>query len=45
MRVQVTGSPSIVAEETVAAAADLHLRDGGHVWVSVKATEIDVYPA
>ena len=45
VRVQVTGSPPIVAEVTPAAAADLHLRDGGPVWVSVKATEIEVYPA
>ncbi|HEX3394300.1 MAG TPA: TOBE domain-containing protein, partial [Acidimicrobiales bacterium] len=45
VRVEITGSPPIVAEVTPAAAADLHLRDGGPVWVSVKATEIDVYGA
>ncbi len=45
VRVQVGGSASIVAEVTLAAAAQLGLRDGGRVWVSVKATEIDVYPA
>lgn len=45
VRVEVGGSPSIVAELTPAAANDLHLGDGGPVWVSVKATEIDVYPA
>ena len=45
VRVQITGSPPIVAEVTPAAAADLRLRDGGPVWVSLKATEIDVYPA
>jgi molybdate transport system ATP-binding protein len=45
VRVQVTGSLPIVAEVTPAAAADLHLRDGGPVWVSLKATEIEVYPA
>jgi molybdate transport system ATP-binding protein len=45
VRVEVVGSPSIVAEVTSAAAAELGLRDGGRVWVSVKATEIDVYPA
>jgi molybdate transport system ATP-binding protein len=45
IRVQVAGSPSIVAEVTPAAVAQLGLRDGGPVWVSVKATEIDVYPA
>jgi molybdate transport system ATP-binding protein len=45
VRVQVGGTPPIVAEVTPAAAAELRLRDGGPVWVSVKATEIDVYPA
>ena len=43
-RVQVDGSPAIVAEVTPAAAAELRLAEGGPVWVSVKATEIDVYP-
>lgn len=45
VRLQVTGSLPIVAEVTPAAAAELHLRDGGPVWVSLKATEIEVYPA
>jgi molybdate transport system ATP-binding protein len=45
VRVQVTGTPPIVAEVTPAAASELRLRDGGPVWVSVKATEVDVYPA
>jgi molybdate transport system ATP-binding protein len=45
VRIEIGGSPSIVAELTPAAAADLHLREGGPVWVSVKATEVDVYPA
>ncbi len=44
VRVQVDGSPPIVAELTPAGAADLRLAEGGPVWVSVKATEIDVYP-
>ncbi|MGH9264715.1 MAG: sulfate/molybdate ABC transporter ATP-binding protein [Acidimicrobiales bacterium] len=43
-RVEVDGSPPIVAEVTPAAAAELRLAEGGPVWVSVKATEIDVYP-
>ena len=43
-RVHVDGSPAIVAEVTPAAAAELRLAEGGPVWVSVKATEIDVYP-
>ena len=45
MRVQVEGSPPIVAEVTPAAAAELRLAEGGRVWVSLKATEVDVYPA
>jgi molybdate transport system ATP-binding protein len=35
----------IVAEVTPAAVSDLDLAEGGEVWVSVKATEISVYPA
>jgi molybdate transport system ATP-binding protein len=45
VRVRVTGPIPIVAEVTPAAVADLHLSDGGQIWVSVKATEIGVYPA
>jgi len=33
-----------VAEVTPAAAAELRLSDGGPTWVTVKATEVDVYP-
>ena len=44
VRVRVTGSIPVVAEVTPAAVADLHLDQGGEVWVSVKATEIAVYP-
>lgn len=45
VRVQVLGPLPIVAEVTPAAVADLALADGGPVWVSVKATEVQVYPA
>jgi molybdate transport system ATP-binding protein len=45
VRVLVDGPPAIVAEVTPAAAAELRLAEGGPVWVSLKATEIDVYPA
>ncbi len=44
-RVQVGGPLPIVAEVTPGAVRDLSLADGGPVWVSVKATEITVYPA
>ncbi|MFP5317664.1 MAG: ABC transporter ATP-binding protein [Acidimicrobiia bacterium] len=45
VRVRVGGPIPIVAEVTPAAVADLRLADGGEVWVSVKAAEIEVYPA
>ncbi len=45
VRVRVAGSPSIVAEVTPAAVQELRLGEGGEVWVSVKATEVEVYPA
>jgi molybdate transport system ATP-binding protein len=45
VRVRVHGTPSIVAEVTPAAASELDLIDGGPVWVSVKATDVVVYPA
>ena len=44
-RVQVDARPSVVAEVTNAAVRDIGLTDGADVWVAVKATEIDVYPA
>ncbi len=45
VRVQVDGEPRIVAEITPSAAAELELREGTPVWVAVKATEVDLYPA
>ncbi len=45
VRVRVGGPIPIVAEVTPAAVAELALADGGDVWVSVKASEIAVYPA
>lgn len=44
MRVAVVGRIPIVAEVTPTAVADLELGRGGGIWVSVKATEIEVYP-
>ena len=43
-RVRIGGPVPLVAEVTAAAVAELHLADGGPVWVSVKATEIETYP-
>jgi molybdate transport system ATP-binding protein len=45
VRVQVAGAPAIVAEVTTAAVHELGLGRGDPVWISVKATEISVYPA
>jgi len=45
VRVGVVGEMAIVAEVTPAAVRELDLAEGGEVWVSVKATEITVYPA
>ncbi|HZQ59553.1 MAG TPA: ABC transporter ATP-binding protein [Acidimicrobiales bacterium] len=43
-RVRFEGAVPLVAEVTAAAVAELHLADGGPVWASLKATEVDVYP-
>ena len=45
VRVQLAGSPRIVAEVTPAAVRELGLDGGDTVWIGVKATEIVVYPA
>lgn len=43
-RISINGPVPLVAEVTAAAVADLYLADGGPVWASVKATDIDTYP-
>ena len=45
VRVGVQGDMAIIAEVTPAAVRELDLAEGGDVWVSVKATEITIYPA
>jgi len=45
VRVRTVGPLEIVAEITPAAVAAIGLDAGGQVWVSIKATEITVYPA
>ena len=45
VRVDARPQPSLVAEVTPAAVADLGLAEGSEVWVSVKATEVRAYPA
>ena len=45
LRVRVDANPSVVAEVTAEAVADMGLADDVDVWVAVKATEVVVYPA
>ncbi len=45
VRVHVDGPITIAAEVTPAAVAELRLASDAPVWVAVKATEIEVYPA
>jgi len=44
VRVAVTGPPDLLADVTTDAVADLELATGAEIWVSVKATEVTVYP-
>lgn len=44
VRVHVDGPVPIVAEITPAALAELSLAEKGHTWVSVKASEVDLFP-
>jgi molybdate transport system ATP-binding protein len=45
VRVEFTGAPSVAAEVTTSAAAELELLPGAPAWVAVKATETHAYPA
>jgi len=45
VRVTVEGAPTVAADVTLAAAAALRLEPGLPVWCSVKATDLDCYPA
>jgi molybdate transport system ATP-binding protein len=45
VRVAVGGALPIVAAVTPAAVAELDLGAGGPIWVAVKASEVDLYPA
>jgi len=44
-RLQIDADVPVVAEVTAAAVHDIGLTDGAEIWVAIKATEIDVYPA
>ncbi len=45
LRVRVDAAPAVVAEVTAGGGRQVGLAEGAPVWISVKATEIDVYPA
>ncbi|MBW3574231.1 MAG: ABC transporter ATP-binding protein [Actinobacteria bacterium] len=45
VRVVSADRPPVVAEVTLSAVAELDLDAGGDVWVSIKATEVQVHPA
>jgi molybdate transport system ATP-binding protein len=45
VRLHLDGAVPLVAEVTAAAVGDLGLHDGVDIWASVKATELDIYPA
>jgi molybdate transport system ATP-binding protein len=45
VRISLGGDVPIVAAVTPAAVADLDLAAGGTVWVAVKATEVETFPA
>ncbi|MDG3010093.1 ABC transporter ATP-binding protein [Rhodococcus sp. D2-41] len=44
VRVQVDGAPSALVEVTAGAVAELRLDAGSPVWLSAKATDVDLYP-
>ena len=45
VRVEVDGPPALAAVIAPAAVAELGLHEGARVWLSAKATDLDVYPA
>ena len=45
VRVALSGSPSALVDVTPAAVAELDLSPGRRLYVSLKATEVEVYPA
>ncbi|MEI8057698.1 MAG: ABC transporter ATP-binding protein [Actinomycetes bacterium] len=44
VRVTVSGAPSVVVDVTAGAVVELGLVAGSEVWLSTKATELEVYP-
>jgi molybdate transport system ATP-binding protein len=44
VRLDLDGQPSALADVTPAAVAELSLDPGRQVWLTVKATDLEVYP-
>ena len=44
VRLELEGQPPALVDVTPAAVAELSLSPGGQVWLTAKATEIEVYP-
>jgi molybdate transport system ATP-binding protein len=44
VRLDLAGEPPALADVTAAAVAELSLQSGSEVWLSVKATDLEVYP-
>jgi molybdate transport system ATP-binding protein len=44
VRLDLDGQPSALVDITPAAVADLSLAPGSQVWLTVKATDLEVYP-
>ncbi|HEY3904723.1 MAG TPA: ABC transporter ATP-binding protein [Streptosporangiaceae bacterium] len=44
VRLDLAGEPPALADVTAAAVAELSLQPGSEVWLSVKATDLEVYP-
>ena len=45
VRLSLAGRPTALVDVTAPAVAELGLQPGAEVWLSVKATDLDVYPA
>lgn len=44
VRVSIEGPPTLLADVTTQAVAEMRLTAGDHIWVSLKATDINTYP-
>jgi len=45
VRLRVAGQIAVYVDVTPAAVADLRITRGDKVWLTIKSTEIDVYPS